>query len=177
MPAATIEAPPAAIPISLNRDLFDAIVTSTPKALTMCGAKGECVAVSRRPSRQEGEITGLIGVHGNVSGFAAVNMSRRLALHVSNGLLGEFHNEVTPQVIDSVGEVTNILVGGVKSALSRGDWAFSHITVPSVIVGDGYQVAYAGGLEVLDVVFDVENPTAIMVTDRLLHVTLSLLRL
>jgi len=112
-----------------------------------------------------------------VSGFIAVNMSKRLALHVTDGLLGERFPDLTPQVIDSAGEVTNIIVGGIKSSLSRGEWAFSNITVPSVIVGDGYQVAFATGLELLEVCFEVDNPEAIMASDRMLHVTLSLLKL
>lgn len=165
------------VPIEFNRQLFDAVGTAVPNALAMCGCKAKCVGVTSMPSKQEGEITGLIGAHGKVSGFVAVNMSTRLALHAVGGLLGESHSDLNPQVVDGAGEVTNIIVGGVKSALSRDEWAFSQITVPSVIVGDGYQVAYASGLELLDVVFEVENPDAIVVGDRLLHVTLSLLKL
>jgi len=165
------------LPIDFNRELFNAVVDAVPKALAMCGGKARCVGVSRMPTKQYGELTGLIGAHGRVSGFIAVNMSKRLALHVTDGLLGERFPDLTPQVIDSAGEVTNIIVGGIKSALSRGEWAFSNITVPSVVVGDGYQVAFASGLELLEVCFDVDNPEAIMASDRMLHVTLSLLKL
>lgn len=178
--ATTAPASPAAsqdLPIDFNRELFNAVVEAVPKGLAMCGGKAKCVGVSRMPSKQHGEVTGLIGAHGRVSGFIAVNMSKRLALHMVDGLLGERYPDLTPQVIDGAGEVTNIIVGGVKSALSRGDWGFAQITVPSVIVGDGYQVAFASGLELLDVSFEVENPEAIVVSDRLLHVTLSLLKL
>lgn len=164
-------------PIDFNRHLFDAVGSAVPKALAMCGCKAKCVGVSSMPSRQEGEVTGLIGAHGKVSGFVAVNMSKRMALHAVDGLLGERYPDLTPQVIDGAGEVTNIIVGGIKSALGNTDWAFSQITVPSVVVGEGYQVAYAGGLELLDVQFEIENPDAITASDRLLHVTLSLLKL
>jgi chemotaxis protein CheX len=165
------------LPIDFNRELFNAIVDAVPKALTMCGGKARCVGVSRMPSKQHGQLTGLIGAHGRVSGFIAVNMSTRLALHMVDGLLGERFPDLCPQVIDSAGEVTNIIVGGIKSALSRGEWAFTQITVPSVVVGDGYQVAFATGLELLEVCFEVHNPEAIMASDRMLHVTLSLLKL
>lgn len=176
MPAAAALVEPP-LPIDFNREVFDAIVGAAPKALAMCGVRAQCVGVSRMPSKQEGEITGMIGVHGAVSGFIAVNMSKRLALHAVEGLVGEPHPELTPEVVDGAGEVTNIVVGGIKSALSRGEWAFSNITVPSVIVGDGYQVAFARGIELLDVVFECENRRAIVVNDRLLHVTVSLLKL
>lgn len=167
----------APLPIDFNRELFDAVVEAVPKAMAMCGVKATCVGVTRMPSKQDGEITGMIGAHGSVSGFIAVNMPQRLALHTVGGLLGEEHSELTPQVIDGTGEVTNIIVGGIKSALSRTQWAFSHMTVPSVIVGDGYQVAFANGIELIDVVFECQNEHAIVVNDRLMHVTLSLLKL
>lgn len=163
--------------LEINQLLFDAVCESVPKALMMCGVKAKCVGVSRVPAKQEGEITGLIGVHGSVSGFVAVNSSRRLALHMVEGLVGDKLEDLTPQVVDGAGEVTNIIVGGVKAALAGSDWTFSQITVPSVVVGDGYQVAYASGNEVLDVVFECENEDAIFANDRTLHVTLSLLKL
>lgn len=173
--SATIDA--VTLPIDFNTQLFEAVTSAVPKAMAMCGVKATCVGVTRMPAKQGGEITGMIGAHGKVSGFVAVNMSTRLALHTVDSLLGEEHEELTPQVIDGVGEVTNIIVGGVKSALSGNEWAFSHMTVPSVIVGDGCQVAFAKGIELIDVSFECDNEQAIGTNDRMLHVTLSLLKL
>src|SRR5690606_25827183 len=102
------------LPIDFNRELFNAVVDAVPKALTMCGGKARCVGVSSMPTKQYGELTGLIGAHGRVSGFIAVNLSKRLALHVTDGLIGERFADLTPQVIDSAGEFTNIIVGGIK---------------------------------------------------------------
>lgn len=167
----------ATLSIEYNQTLFDAVVTSVPKALAMCGCKAKCCGVSTVPPKQEGEVTGLIGAHGRVSGFVAVNMTSRLAVHAVSGLLGETYTELSPQVVDGAGEVTNIIVGGIKSTLSHTDWAFSNITVPSVVVGDGYQVAFSSGLELLDVCFQVDNPEAIRSSDRMLHVGLSFLKL
>lgn len=175
--AAPTAAPAPALPVAVNEELCSAVVAATRKGLAMCGVEATCVGVSRVPSRQSGAITGMIGVHGKVSGFVTVNLSECLAIQAVGGLLGESFEKLTPQVIDGAGEVTNLIVGGVKSALSTTDWAFGQITIPSVIVGDGYQVAFAEGLELIDVVFQVKNENAIGVGDRLLHVTLSLLRL
>ncbi len=163
--------------LDINQVLLDAIVAATQKGLAMSGLNAKCVGVSRVPGKQAGQVTGMIGVQGSVSGFFTVNMPELLAFQAVEGLLGEKYDKLTPQVIDGAGEVTNIIAGGLKSALAGSEWAFSQITVPSVIVGDGYQVAFASGLELIDVIFEIENDEAILVTDRLLHVTLSLLRL
>ncbi|TWT40248.1 hypothetical protein Pla111_33800 [Botrimarina hoheduenensis] len=163
--------------MQLNQELLTALISATKKGLAMTGLKAECVGASRVPGRQHGEVTGMIGVHGAVSGFVAINMPQRLAIQAVSGLLGEPCEKLCSQVIDGAGEVTNIIVGGVKSMLSQTGWAFSHITVPSVIVGDGYQVAFARGLELLDVVFEVQDPELVLVNDRLIHVSVSLLKL
>ena len=80
-------------------------------------------------------------------------------------------------MVDGVGEITNIIVGGIKSALANTNWAFPHITVPSVIVGNGYRMAYARGLEFLCVVFEHDDPEAVMLQDRMMQVSISLLKL
>ncbi|MEN1679996.1 MAG: hypothetical protein AAGJ46_10405 [Planctomycetota bacterium] len=69
-----------------------------------------------------------------------------------------------------------MIAGGIKSSLCNSDWAFSQITVPSVIVGEGYSIAYARGLEFLCATFEVDDPEAVLLEDRLLHISISLLK-
>jgi CheY-specific phosphatase CheX len=103
-------------------------------------------------------------------------MAERFAIKAVEGLLGDQLDELNSQVVDGAGEVTNIIVGGVKSALAKSDWGFNHITVPSVIVGQGYTIAYARGLEFLNVTFEHDDPEAVLLSDRLMQVSVSLLR-
>ena len=163
--------------LGVNGQLFDAIFNATESGIQMAGSNCKCVSVSKAPGQHGGEVTGLIGVHGAVSGFISLNTAESLALHLVGGLLDECYTKLTPQVIDGVGEVTNIVAGGIKSQLAGTDWGFNQLTVPSMIVGNGYQVAFGRGLELIDVAFEVDNPDAIRLSDRMLHVTLSLLKL
>ncbi len=163
--------------IDLNTTLLSAVTGAANKGLSMAGLEAKCVGVSRIPARHAGTVTGMIGVHGNVSGFVTVNLSEQLALYAVEQLLHEKYEKLCNQVIDGVGEMTNMIVGGIKSSLAKTDWAIDHITVPSMIVGDGYQVAFASGIELIDVTFEVNNDSAIMLNDKLLHVTVSLLKL
>ncbi|MEM8866612.1 MAG: chemotaxis protein CheX, partial [Planctomycetota bacterium] len=143
----------------------------------MCGVTASCVGASRVPSGESGTVTGMIGVHGNVSGFVTVNMSERFARQAVGGLMSEdFGNELTSMVVDGSGELTNMIVGGAKANLSTSEWAFSHITVPSVIVGKGYSIAYARGLEFLSVTFENNDEETVLLEDRLFTVSMSLLR-
>ncbi len=168
----TALAPFLADPVKLN-----AIVESVDQALTMCDASARCVGVAAVPSREPGTVTGLIGVHGAVSGFVTVNFAERAAMALVGGLLQDNFDVLTAQVIDGVGEITNIISGGLKKGLAGTPWAFSHLTVPSVIVGQKYQIAYCRGLDYLCATFDHTNEDAMMIEDRLIQISLSLIKL
>lgn len=163
--------------VGINNTLLDAIVNSVENALAMCDISARCVGVSRIPQGDNGLITGMIGVHGKVSGFITVNMAERFAIHAVAGLLQDEFSELSSQVVDGAGEITNIIAGGVKSALASTEWGFGQMTVPSVIVGKGYSIAYSNALEFLSVTFEHNDPEAVLMEDRLTHVSISLLAL
>ncbi len=172
----TAEAP-GSTSLAINEALLDAVATSTGNALTMCGLTARCVGASMVPQQEAGIVTGMIGVHGNVSGFVTLNMSERFAIQAVGGLMQEnFGKELNSAVVDGAGELTNMIVGGIKSNLAPTEWSFSSITIPSVIVGKGYSIAYARGLEFLTTTFEYEDPEAVLLEDRLFHVSMSLLR-
>jgi CheY-specific phosphatase CheX len=93
------------------------------------------------------------------------------------GLLQDSFDALTGQVVDGVGELTNIIAGGIKKGVLGSPWAFNNVTVPSVIVGRNYQIAFCRGLEYLSVTFEQENDDAVLLEDRLLQVAVSLIRL
>jgi len=157
--------------------LVRALRGSVESALMMCGTVARCVGVSIVPGREVGKITGLIGVHGRVTGFVTVNLAERVAIRAVEGLLQDRFGQLTAQVVDGAGEITNLIVGGIKSHLAGTPWSFSHITIPSVIVGTGYQIAYARGLEFVCVTFEHADEQSLVLDDRLLQVSISLLKL
>jgi len=157
--------------------LLKAVVDSVGDCLTMCDTTAKCVGVSSIPTSDSGSVTGMIGVHGDVSGFITVNMAEAVALSAVGGLLQDRFDKLTSQVIDGAGEITNIIAGGIKKGLSGTPWGFKSVTVPSVIVGHSYQIAYAAGLQFLCTTFEQTNEEALMIDDRLVKVALSLIRL
>jgi len=157
--------------------LLGAVVSSVQSCLTMCQIEARCVGVSAIPLSDPGNITGMIGVHGNSSGFVTVNLSDKVAQRAVGGLLDDDFDSVTPQVIDGTGEITNIIGGGIKSALSGTPWAFSHVTVPSVIIGQNYKIAYSSGLAYVAATFEHQAGDVVMLDERLIQVAISLIRL
>ena len=167
----------SSLPLPIEPVLLEAVLDAVDKGLTMCDKAAKCVGVSTVPLADCPIVTGLIGVHGRVSGFVTVSMSQRVAIGVVEGLLQEKFSTLASQVVDGVGEITNIVASGIKNRLADSPWAFSHITVPSTVVGTAYQIAFARGLPFLCVTFELQDPEAVMLTDRLMQVSVSLLRL
>ena len=163
--------------IPINQQLYTAVTDSVFNAFDMCDIKARCVGVSAMPTQQTGILTGMIGVHGKVSGFVSMNIAEAFVISAVEGLLQEKYGKLSSQVVDGAGEITNIVVGGIKSALSNTTWGFSQITVPSVIVGQNFSIAYSRGLEFLTVSFEYDNPEVIRLEDRMMHVSMSLLTL
>lgn len=157
--------------------LLNAIDYAVISAMGMCNVNVQCVGVATVPPSETGVITGLLGVHGKVTGFVTVNMAERFATKAVEGLLQDNYDRLTAQVVDGLGEITNVIGGGIKSQLASTPWGFTHITVPSVIVGKGYAIAYAKGLEFLSVQYVHDDPEAIRLEDRQMQVSISLLRL
>lgn len=169
----------AASPLAsiVDDELARATLSAVGNGLAMCEMAARCVGLSAVPGNDAGVITGMIGVHGRVSGFITLNLSERFAIRAVEGLCQEKFAGLTSQVVDGVGELTNIVVGGIKAQLAGTPWGFTHITVPSVIVGNGYHIAYARGLSFLCATFESNDPEAVMLEDRLMQVSLSFLRL
>ncbi len=173
----TVATQPTTDAMPVNSMLLNAVIAAVQGAFTMCGLTARCVGASSVPVREGGKITGMIGVHGKVSGFVTLNMTDRIAIRAVNSLLQENYTELNAQVVDATGEITNMVVGGIKSALAPTKWAFLQMTVPSVIVGQGYSIAYARGLEFLNVIFENDDKDALLLEDRLVQVSISLLTL
>lgn len=173
MVSGTLDNPPEVIgdPVLVN-----AVQKAVHDSLTMAGLSLRCVGVSTIPSRDPGKITGLIGVHGDVTGYITVNVSEVLAVEIVSAMLMEQFAAVDHQVIDGVGELTNMVAGGIKKWLLGTPWAFSDVTVPSVIVGQNYDIAFAQGFRFLALTFEHAQCKSIMVQDRLLCAAVSLFR-
>jgi chemotaxis protein CheX len=157
--------------------LVRAIIPAVESAMQMCSRQVRCVGIATVPSREPGLVTGMVGVHGDVSGFITVNLPEKSALTIVGGLLQDQFDKLTSQIIDGVGEIANIVVGGIKNGLLGTPWSFRNVTVPSVIVGRNHQIAYTKGIEFLAVAFEHEDSETLLLEDRLIQVAVSLMRL
>jgi chemotaxis protein CheX len=88
-----------------------------------------------RARGEDFDFTGLISVCGRVSGAIGVHVSRPLAAHVGTKVLGCEIPEDSPDLTSLVGEMSNMIAGGVKTQLVGLLGYEFEISIPTVVSG------------------------------------------
>ncbi|HLL87809.1 MAG TPA: chemotaxis protein CheX [Tepidisphaeraceae bacterium] len=83
------------------------------------------------------DVSSIIGFSGDVVGSVVVSFEERAAEKLVEAFAGSPHKIGTPDFADAIGELANMVAGAAKKDLG----ARASITVPSVIIGKGHQVA------------------------------------
>jgi chemotaxis protein CheX len=143
----------------------------------MCDLKVRVVGVTKIPIQlPDATVTGLIGLSGKCTGFISITMPERVATLAVSGLSMEEYKTINAQVVDGVGEITNIIAGGLKTKLFNTPWMVNSITVPSVILGSQYNISYSKGIEYCGVTFEVDDPDTLTIQNRIFSVNTSLMQ-
>jgi chemotaxis protein CheX len=99
----------------------------------------------KKSNLPEYEISGIIGLSGNVSGCVVINLSQEIALQLVSALIGDEVNELDEDCTDAIGEIANMIAGNAKTDFPSGG---TSISVPSVVVGK-HKVSYPSGLPII----------------------------
>lgn len=85
------------------------------------------------------DISAIIGFSGKIRGTMVVSVDQEVALTAAGEFLGAKPTEVSADVIDMVGELTNMIGGSSKDRLGI---AGAELGLPAVIYGRGHQVTF-----------------------------------
>ena len=99
------------------------------------------------------EISGIIGMSGKAVGTVVLSLSRQAAIGAAGKMLGETPTELNADVVDAVGELTNMIAGNAKAQLEQFSMS---ISLPSVIIGKNHSVAFPSGVTPIGVPFDCQ---------------------
>lgn len=84
---------------------------------------------------EKGEIAGMVGmIAPPLKGTLLLSFSKPCILHIVENMLGEKHSELSNEVADAVGELTNMIYGTAKTALNQMGYNFE-MAIPTVIRG------------------------------------------
>lgn len=96
-------------------------------------------------------VNGLIGLCGTLQGMVVVSVSRDTAISVTEVLLGSRPDEINADVVDAIGELTNMIAGAAKAELE--EYQLS-IGLPTVICGKSHSIKFPSGSPPMVIPFD-----------------------
>jgi chemotaxis protein CheX len=84
--------------------------------------------------KASGEITGVIGFAGDKKGSFTISLKKDSALTIYGAFTGEPQEEFNDEVIDAIGELTNIISGQTRLELEKIGFNIK-ASLPTVIIG------------------------------------------
>lgn len=82
-------------------------------------------------------LSAIVGFGGNISGFLALHSKPENACEMAGVMLGMRFSAVDDIVCDAMGEVVNMLAGGLKKYSSSNGELFK-VSIPSIVWGSSY---------------------------------------
>ncbi len=105
-----------------------------------------------------GDVSGIIGITGDAVGSLAISFTDSCICSIVTGMLGELHMEVNRDVIDAVGEFTNMISGAARSRLEK-QGLILHAAIPTVVFGKGHIVKHILNSPSIVIPFQTEGGT------------------
>ena len=96
------------------------------------------------------EVSGVIGLSGNAKGTVVLSISKDVALKAASAMLMEEMTELNGEVVDAVGELTNMVAGRAKAELQ--EYSLS-VSLPNVVTGRDYEIRFPSNATPLCVLF------------------------
>lgn len=91
----------------------------------------------------DSNISSMIGLAGDLRGLLSVHCPRAVALAVSGSMLGMAMEEIDDDVKDALGEVANMVAGGLKASLLEAD-STVELAIPTTVVGNTIRTSGLG---------------------------------
>lgn len=104
-----------------------------------------------------GEVTGIIGMASEtVSGTMVVSFTEPCILKIVGNMLMETPKpKIDDEIIDAVGELTNMICGGAKAELAKLNHKFD-LATPTMIVGKGVEISHYSDQPTIAIPFKTE---------------------
>jgi len=104
-----------------------------------------------------GDISSVMGITGDSEGVIAVTFHQDLAFSLIAKMAGCDEDDLSvDDVNDGVGEIINMIAGSAKKIVTETNMSFD-ISLPTIIMGYGHQIAHQRNLPVIVIVFEIDN--------------------
>ena len=101
---------------------------------------GRAYFVSKDEFENKWDISGIIGMSGEVQGAVAISVKEITAISITKNLTNIDHTFIDSDVMDVIGEVINIIAGNAKNVFERNSRI--KISMPSIIKGKSHAIVW-----------------------------------
>lgn len=121
---------------------------------TMLGCETQRGTVALKSDRRPPfEVSGVIGLSGKAVGTVVLSFSKEVAVKAASTMLMTELTEINDDVLDAVGELTNMVAGAAKAELE--DYQLQ-VSLPNVITGKGHEVHFPSEVTPIAIPFDTD---------------------
>lgn len=105
------------------------------------GVKAEVGKASLKKDKVTwGDVTGIIGLAGyQANGNMIISFDEKAIILIVNAMLGESYTKINDEIVDAVGELTNMISGGAKRTFNEVGYFFEMAT-PLTVVGKNLEI-------------------------------------
>ncbi|PID77940.1 MAG: chemotaxis protein CheX [Deltaproteobacteria bacterium] len=104
----------------------------------------------------KGDVTGVIGLTGVANGTISVTFEESTILQIVSNMFGEEISSLNNDVVDAVGEITNMISGQARRELEGLGKVFE-AAIPSVITGKNHTISHYANDAVISIPFKTEK--------------------
>jgi chemotaxis protein CheX len=141
--------------MKLDQVIIDSITSSAINVFsTMLGVEvgaAESKIEGSAPEPNDGVVS-FIGIAGTWAGTGSLSCSPHMACRICSALLMSEFSSVDEEVLDAVAELTNMIIGSVKTDLEA-ELGPLGLSIPTVVFGRNFKTRSAGTTEWISVVF------------------------
>jgi chemotaxis protein CheX len=108
----------------------------------------------RNDKNTSGDVTGVMGFagDGDKRGMMSISFSSKGALFAYKTLMGDDCSDVNPEVVDAIGELTNIISGQSRRELENAGVNLT-ASIPTVVVGKNVELHFKCRLPIVSLPF------------------------
>ncbi|HPL63812.1 MAG: chemotaxis protein CheX [Syntrophales bacterium] len=110
----------------------------------------------KKDSLARGDVSGIIGLTGEVKGSLALSFSQPCILKIVSNMLGEEIKEINGDIKDAVGELTNMVSGVARKKLEAMGLTIS-AAIPTVVSGKDHSIVHVLGGPSIIIPFEIDE--------------------
>jgi len=99
-----------------------------------------------------GDVTGIMGLVGDKKGTIAISFREVGAMFVFRTLVGDECSKIGPEVVDSIGEITNIISGQARKEFEKAGINLK-AAIPMVVVGHNVELNFITKIPIISLPF------------------------